>query len=141
MLTRSEVLKILSTVPLAGLAGSMSAKGNASSAAPGALSNKSDDNIFRSLGVEPVINCRGTFTIIGGSIEHPHVKESMRRASNNFIQYDELAFGIGQRLAELTGAEWGMISSGCAAALKHVTAGCVAGGNPEKLIRIPDLRG
>ena len=47
----------------------------------------------------------------------------------------------GRRLAELTGAEWGMVSAGCAAGLKHVTAACVAGGNPEKLLRIPDLTG
>jgi seryl-tRNA(Sec) selenium transferase len=48
---------------------------------------------------------------------------------------------VGRRLAELTGAEWGMIPDGCAAGLKHVTAACVTGGNPEKLIRIPDLSG
>src|SRR5204863_102559 len=30
---------------------------------------------------------------------------------------------------------------GCAAGMKHVTAACVTGGNPEKLIRIPDLAG
>ena len=34
-----------------------------------------------------------------------------------------------------------MVSAGCAAGLKHVTAACVAGGNPEKLLRIPDLTG
>jgi len=99
------------------------------------------DNIFRSIGVEPIINCRGTFTIIGGSIERPEVRAAMEAASQNFIQYDELAEGIGRRLAALTGAEWGMVSSGCAAALKHVTAACVTGGDPEKLIRIPDLTG
>jgi D-glucosaminate-6-phosphate ammonia-lyase len=98
-------------------------------------------NIFRSIGVEPIINCRGTFTIIGGSIERPEVRAAMEAASQNFIQYDELADGIGQRLAELTGAEWGMVSAGCAAGLKHVTAACVTGGNPEKLVRIPDLTG
>ena len=48
---------------------------------------------------------------------------------------------MGRRLAELTGAEWGMVSAGCAAGMKHVTAACVTGGNPEKLIRIPDLSG
>ena len=31
------------------------------------------ENIYRSIGVEPIINCRGTFTIIGGSIERPEV--------------------------------------------------------------------
>ena len=34
-----------------------------------------------------------------------------------------------------------MVSAGCAAGMKHVTAACVTGGNPEKLIRIPDLSG
>jgi uncharacterized pyridoxal phosphate-dependent enzyme len=100
-----------------------------------------ETNIFRSIGVEPVINCMGTFTIIGGSLERPAVREAMEAASHNFVQYDELADGIGQRLADLTGAEWGMVSAGCAAGLKHITAACVTGGNPEKLIRIPDLTG
>jgi uncharacterized pyridoxal phosphate-dependent enzyme len=98
-------------------------------------------NIFQSIGVEPIINCRGTFTIIGGSIERPEVRAAMEAASKDFIQYDELADGIGKRLAEITGAEWGMVSAGCAAGMKHVTAACVTGGNPEKLIRIPDLTG
>ena len=100
-----------------------------------------ETNIFRSIGVEPVINCMGTFTIIGGSLERPAVRVAMEAASHNFVQYDELADGIGQRLADLTGAEWGMVSAGCAAGLKHITAACVTGGNPEKLIRIPDLTG
>lgn len=100
-----------------------------------------ETNIFRSIGVEPLINCMGTFTIIGGSLERPSVRAAMEAASRNFIQYDELAEGIGKRLAELTGAEWGMVSAGCAAGLKHVTAACVTGGNPEKLIRVPDLTG
>lgn len=98
-------------------------------------------NIYESIGVETIINCRGTFTIIGGSIERPEVLAAMEAASGSFVQYDELAFGIGQRLAEISGSEWGMVSAGCAAGLKHVTAACVAGGNPEKLIRIPYLTG
>lgn len=98
-------------------------------------------SIYESIGVDPVINCRGTFTIIGGSVERPEVVAAMKAASGFFVQYDELAFGVGKRLAAVTGAEWGMVSAGCAAGLKHVTAACVTGGNPEKLIRIPDLTG
>lgn len=97
--------------------------------------------IFQSIGVEPVINCRGTFTIIGGSIELPEVRAAMDSASRHFVQMDELADAVGKRLAELTGAQWGMVTAGCAAALKMATAACVAGGNPEKLHLIPDLRG
>jgi D-glucosaminate-6-phosphate ammonia-lyase len=95
--------------------------------------------IYQSIGVEPVINCRGTFTIIGGSVERPEVRAAMDSAARYFVQIDELAEAVGQRFAELTGAEWGMVSAGCAAGMKHVTVACVTGGNPEKLIRIPDL--
>ncbi|MBX3013958.1 MAG: aminotransferase class V-fold PLP-dependent enzyme [Caldilineaceae bacterium] len=100
-----------------------------------------EQSIFRAIGVEPIINCRGTFTIIGGSVELPPVQAAIKEAARHFVQYDELAEGVGRRLAELTGAEWGMIPAGCAAGIKHVTAACVTGGNPELLIRIPDLTG
>lgn len=102
---------------------------------------KPGPEIFQSIGVEPLINCMGTYTIIGGSLERPSVRKAMEAASHNFVQYDELAEGIGKRLAELTGAEWGVVSAGCASCLKAATIACVAGGNPEKLIRIPDLTG
>ena len=95
--------------------------------------------IYQSIGVEPVINCRGTFTIIGASVEVPECRAAVESAALYNVQLDELADAVGRRLAELTGAEWGMVSAGCAAGLKHVAAACVAGGNPEKLIRIPDL--
>jgi seryl-tRNA(Sec) selenium transferase len=101
----------------------------------------SGESIYRAIGVEPIINCRGTFTIIGGSVERPEALVAYEAASRHFVQYDELAEGVGRRLAEITGAEWGLIADGCAAGLKHVTAACVTGGNPEKLIRIPDLTG
>ena len=100
-----------------------------------------DATIYDAIGVEPIINCRGTFTILGGSVERPEVLRAMEAATGYFAQYDELAAGVGRHLAALTGAEWGLIASGCAAGIKHVTTACVTGGNPEKLIRIPDLRG
>lgn len=100
-----------------------------------------DQSIYRAIGVEPIINCRGTFTIIGGSVELPAVQAAIKEAARHFVQYDELAMAVGQRLAHLTGAEWGMIPAGCAAGIKHVTAACVTGGNPEKLIRLPDVTG
>src|SRR5450759_5965697 len=65
-------------------------------------------NIYQSIGVEPVINCVGTYTIIGGSLERTEVVAAMHDASGFFVQYDELAFGIGRRLDEGKGAEWGM---------------------------------
>jgi L-seryl-tRNA(Ser) seleniumtransferase len=44
-------------------------------------------------------------------------------------------------LAELTKAEWGIVTSGCCAALTHFTAAAIAGFNPERMQRLPDLTG
>ena len=154
---RRDVLKGLSLLPISGAVGGASVFPLQSVfAAPGSVSPGRQEapgsawpggplvpgpQIFQSIGVEPIINCMGTFTIIGGSLERQSVRAAMEAASKNFVQYDELAYGVGQRLADLTKAEWGMVSAGCAAGLKHVTAACVTGGNPEKLVRIPDLTG
>ncbi len=133
---RRELIRNLTVLPLAGTFLPLE---SVVSQVKGPL--KPGPNIYESIGVDTVINCVGTYTIIGGSLERPSVVEAMHAASGSFVQYDELAFGIGRRLAEITKAEWGMISAGCAAGMKHVTAACVAGGNPEKLVRIPDLSG
>lgn len=98
-------------------------------------------SIYESIGVRPVINCRGTFTIVGGSLELPEVRAAQEAAAGHFVQLDELMDAVGKRLAELTGAEWGMVSAGCAAALAHATTACVTGGNPDLHTRVPDLRG
>src|SRR5436190_18727841 len=128
---RRNIIKTLSLLPVAGaitLFKSLFAAPSVNKNLPGEFSV--NPSIFQSIGVEPIINCRGTFTIIGGSVERPEVRTAMEAASKDFVQYDELADGIGKRLAELTGAEWGMVSAGCAAGMKHVTAACVTGGNP-----------
>lgn len=108
-------------------------------AAPAAAAN--GRALYERLGVRPLINGRGTLTIIGGSMELPAVREAKSLANQHYAQLDELMDAAGKRLAELTGAEWGMVSSGCAAAMTHATAACVAGGNPDLHVRIPDLRG
>ena len=96
---------------------------------------------YRAIGVRPLINCRGTLTIIGGSIELPEVAAAKAAANRQHAHLDEVMQAVGRRLAELTGAEWGMVSSGCAAAMSHATAACVAGGNPDLHVRIPNLEG
>ena len=98
-------------------------------------------DIYQSIGVRPVVNCRGTFTIISGSQTLPEVKRAMDLASRSYIHLDELMDAVGQRLAELTKAEWGIVTAGCAAALTHATSACITGGDPEKMQRMPDLTG
>ena len=96
---------------------------------------------FRDLGVRPIINCRGTYTIVSGSRILPQVAEAMVAASDAYVDMDELMEKVGERLAALTGAEWGYITSGCAAALAELAAACMAGADPEKIARLPDTTG
>jgi uncharacterized pyridoxal phosphate-dependent enzyme len=102
---------------------------------------RSASDVYRAVGVKPLVNARGTFTIIGGSLMLPEVRAAMDAAARQYVHLDELADAIGARLATLTGAEWGLVTSGCSAALTHATAACVAGGNPDLHVRIPNLSG
>jgi seryl-tRNA(Sec) selenium transferase len=97
--------------------------------------------IYREIGVHPVVNARGTFTIITGSESLPAVKQAMDAASRSYVQMDELMNGVGAKLAELTGAPWGIVTGGCCAALTHCTTASIAGSNPERMQRLPNLTG
>lgn len=130
---------LLSSAALAGLAGAgAAAKPTRASEAAGSADSA---KLYQSLGVRPLINARGTYTIITGSQSLPEVKQTMDLASRSYVQMDELMNGVGKRLAELTGAPWGIVTAGCAAALTNCTAGSVAGTNPERMERLPDLTG
>ncbi len=98
-------------------------------------------NIYESIGVRPLINARGTVTIVGASRTLPEVKRAMEEAARDYVQIDELMDGVSRRLAALTGAEWGIVTSGASAALTAATVACLAGGDPDKLAQLPDLKG
>src|SRR5688500_8521560 len=98
-------------------------------------------DVYRSIGVKPLVNARGTFTIISGSLMLPEVRAAMDAAARQYVHLDELTEAIGARLAALTGAESGLVTSGCPAASTHATAACIAGGNPDLHVRIPNLAG
>jgi L-seryl-tRNA(Ser) seleniumtransferase len=113
---------------------------NASNPEAAAQASSTTD-VYGAIGVRPMINARGTFTIISGSTMLPEVRAAMDAASRRYVHLDELTEAIGARLAALTQAEWGLVTSGCSAALTHATAACVAGGNPDLHVRIPNLQG
>ena len=98
-------------------------------------------SIYEAVGVRPLINARGTVTIVGASRVLPEVKAAMDRAARDYVQLDELMEGVGRRLSALTGAEWGIVTSGASAALTAATAACIAGADPDKLAQLPNLAG
>src|ERR1700680_4587517 len=94
-------------------------------------------NVYSRLGVKTVINCRGTWTYLSGSLEFPEVREAQIEASQYFVNVLDLQRAIGRRWAELTGAESGMITSGAAGALAVATAGCMAGTDDKLIWQLP----
>src|SRR5438552_4655679 len=100
---------------------------------PGSDSN----NPYRALGVRPFINCCSVRTMHGGSLMLPQVRAAIDAASRQFVNLDELMDAAGRRIAELTGAEWGIVTCGSAAAVALGTAACVAGNDPAKMLRLP----
>ena len=106
-----------------------------------ALGKDSRKNVYSRLGVKTVINCRGTWTYLSGSLEFPEVTLAQREASEYFVNMFELQHGASRRLAELTGAEAGMVTSGAAGALASATAACMAGSDPKYIWQLPDTTG
>src|ERR1700724_1636701 len=98
---------------------------------------KSNANPYLALGVRPFINCCSVRTMHGGSLMPPQVRVAVAEASRYFVNLDELMEAAGKRLAELTGAEWGLVTCGSAAAVALGTAACVAGNDPVKMLRLP----
>ena len=64
-------------------------------------------DIYQSIGVRPLLNARGTFTIISGSLMLPEVRAAMDAAAQHYVHLDELTEAIGARLAELTARSGG----------------------------------
>lgn len=100
-----------------------------------------DENIYTRIGVKPIINARGTWTFIGGSLILPDVKTAMEEASRYFVDVIELQRAVGKRLAEISGAESGMVTAGAAAAMAAATAACIAGSDPKSIWQLPDTTG
>jgi uncharacterized pyridoxal phosphate-dependent enzyme len=98
-------------------------------------------NVYSRLGVKTVINCRGTWTYLSGSLEFPEVRAAQLEAGQYYVNVLDLQHAIGRRLAELTGAESGMITSGAAGAMAVSTAGCMAGSDDKYVWQLPDTTG
>ncbi len=61
----------------------------------------STGNIYAELGVIPVINAAGTYTVLGGSLMAPEVFEAMQLGNDGFVNINELEVAAGKKMAEL----------------------------------------
>lgn len=93
------------------------------------------------LGLRRVINARGTYTPLGVSRSPEPVVKAVAESLRHFISMDELSNAAGQRIMELTGAEWGTVTHCTAASITLAVAAIMTGGDSAKIRQLPDTRG
>ena len=134
---RRSFLKLLAAAPLFATIASRTLASTVAATTAGS----SSADVYTRLGVRPLINARGTWTYLSGSLELPAVRQAVEAASRQFVDLFELQRAAGKRLAELSGAESGMVTSGSAGAMALATAGCIAGTDPKNVWQLPDTTG
>ena len=137
LLNRRAMLKWAGALPLFGTIAADSMMEKARAAVKGGASG----DIYSRIGVRSFINARGTWTYLSASLELPEVRAAKEEAAKHFVDIFELQRAAGRRLAELSGAESGMVTSGAAGAIASATAACIVGTDPAKIWQLPDTTG
>jgi L-seryl-tRNA(Ser) seleniumtransferase len=135
--SRRSFVKLVAAAPLLGQIAARDLYAQAAAA----VGKDPRENVYTRLGVQTVINCRGTWTYLSGSLEFPEVRKAQLAASDYFVNMIDLQRAVGRRLSELTGAESGIVTSGSAGAMAAATAGCMAGTDDKHIWQLPDTTG
>src|SRR6476646_8631080 len=61
--------------------------------------------IYRQLGVRPLINAAGTYTVLTGSVMPERARRAMEAASRSFVHLEDLQKAVGGRIAKLLDVE------------------------------------
>ncbi len=97
--------------------------------------------VYRSIGVTPIITASGSTTAYGGSKLRPEVMEAMNQAATVMVNIDELNLAAGKIIAQITQAEAGFVCSGAAGGLVLQAAAVIAGSDPQKMALLPNTEG
>src|SRR5262249_1542287 len=98
-------------------------------------------SIYDRFGVRTIINAKGPSTRLAGGLRDPDVTSAMTEAAGYCVDMAELQAGASKVIAEVTGAEAGIVTAGAAAGLLLGTAACMTRLAPGKMSRLPDTRG
>jgi uncharacterized pyridoxal phosphate-dependent enzyme len=134
--SRRSFIKFMAAAPLLGQIAARDLYGQAVK-----TMGRGKQDVYGRLGVKTVINCRGTWTYLSGSLEFPEVRQAQLEAAKHFVNVIELQRAVGKRLSELTGAESGIVTSGSAGAMAAATAACIAGTDEKLIWQLPDITG
>ena len=95
-------------------------------------------SVYERLGVDRVINASGRMTHLGGATLSAPVVAAMAEASTTYAELAQLKRQAGRRVAELAGAEDGVITSGASAGIVLMVAAVVAGTDPVRVAALPN---
>ena len=98
-------------------------------------------SVYDQFGIKRVINGRSYSTKVGGCLMAPEVLQAMQEAAKSFVRIEDLQEAASRVIAEATGAEAGMVTSGASAALTLAAAACLAGLNASRMNALPDAPG
>src|SRR5258708_23862536 len=98
-------------------------------------------NIYQQLGIRPVINCMGAWTVIGASRQWPELHAPMAEASRQFVFLEELQEKIGERLSKLIGSEGAMGTTRAAGGNTLGPCASPTGAHPAKIRPLPPPTG
>jgi L-seryl-tRNA(Ser) seleniumtransferase len=98
-------------------------------------------SIYKDLGLEPIINASGSVTRLGGAPMPEAVLEAFCAAARESVALDQLQATASRIIAEVTGAEAGLVTSGAAAALTLGTAAILTGYDLGRMERLPHCDG
>ena len=105
------------------------------------MSDRVWPEVYKKLGVAPIINAQSWVTALGGSIMRPEVVQAMDDAANAFVDVKKLNLAAGEVVARSCGAERGLVTAGCSAAQVLMVAACMTGQSEENAEQLPDTTG
>src|SRR5215813_12128275 len=91
---------------------------------------------YQKLGVRPLINAAGTYTVLSASTMPDEVQAAVALAAKKPVNLNELLEASGTYLAKQLHCEAALVTSGAAAALVVGTAACITIGNDQAILGI-----
>lgn len=139
---RREIIKRLALLPLSGsILGSVYPFKSAKALTLSDNPLLAPPTLFEELGIQPLINARGTMTYLSGSLMLPEVVEAISSTSGDFANLNEVQDKVGEKIAAMLDCEAAMVTAGAASALSVGTAAAITGKDPEKIKMIPQYPG
>ena len=95
-------------------------------------------SVYDTLGVRTIINASGAVTRLGGAAMSETVLDAFHDAARDWVPLEQLQAAASKMLAQVTGAEAGLVTSGAAASLTLGAAAIMAGYDLARMEQLPN---